>query len=264
VDEYLFLSVRNKNLFMKKVLWGLFLIMPVLVFGQLERNNQSGVLNIGFEYCYHIPGGDLKDRFGNTTGLGLKTEYLLKSNWSFSLEAAYLFGRTVKEDPIAGLRDQDNVFIGNNGVQAQGLSLRERVVYFGGSVGKLIPILKKNKRSGIKIELGAGLLQHKIRIQDDPESFVPIVGGDYKKGFDRLSNGLALRQFIGYQHHSNNRLINCYAGFEFTEGFTQNRRSYNFDTMSADDTKRFDMMTGFKVGWILPFFIGEQGEEVFY
>jgi hypothetical protein len=263
VAEYLLLSVRNKNTFMKNVLCGLFLMIPLLVFAQLERNNESSVLNFGFEYGFQAPGGDLQDRFGRSSGLGLKAEYLLKANWSFSMEGFFLFGRTVKEDPLDALRDQDGLLIGNNGSQAR-LFLRERGFYFGASIGKLVPVLKNNKRSGVKIELGVGLLQHKIRIQDDPDSFVPIVAGDYKKGFDKLSNGLALRQFIGYQHMSKNRLINCYAGFEFTEGFTQNRRSYNYDTMTADDTKRFDMLTGFKVGWILPFFIGEAGEEVFY
>ena len=248
---------------MKNVLLSLSLVIPVLVFGQLERNNEDAVLNFGIEYGYQTSGADLNDRFGSSFGLGMKLEYLLKTNWSFSIESSFLFGRTVKEDPISVLRDKDSLLIGNNGAPAS-LLLRQRGFYVGGSVGKIFPVLKNNKRSGIKVELGIGLFQHKIRIQDDPESFVPVVAGDYKKGFDRLSNGLALRQFIGYQHHSKNRLINCYAGIQFIEGFTQNRRSYNFDTMMADDTKRFDMLTGFKVGWILPFYIGEKGEEVYY
>lgn len=215
------------------------------------------------EYGYQLPGGDLQDRFGTSTSLGGKLELLLKNNWAFSVDGYFSFGRIVKEDPLTPLRDSDNVLIGTNFSQAS-ILLRQRGFYLGASVGRLFSISKKNKRSGIKIELGVGLLQHKIRIQDDPESFVPILSGDYKKGYDRLTNGLALRQFIGYQYHSRNRLINCYAGFEFTEAFTQNRRSYNFDTMAADETKRLDILTGFKIGWILPFYIGETAEDIYY
>lgn len=247
-----------------KIVWSsLFLLIPLFAISQIERSNEDGVLNLGLEYGFQVPGGDLADRFGRSGGLGLKMEYLFKSNWSLSLETNFYFGRFVKEDPLKDLRDPDSLFIGNNSSQSQ-LVLRERGIYFGGTVGKLIPVLKNNKRSGIKIELGVGLLQHKIRLQDDPESFVPIAGGDYKKGFDRLSNGLAFRQFIGYQHLAKNRLINCYAGFEFIQAFTQNRRSYNFDIMGPDDTERFDTLTGFKVGWILPFYIFEKGEDVYY
>ena len=248
---------------MKNVLLSILLIFPLCLFGQLEKTNKDGVLNLGFEYGFQKPGGDLSDRFGSSGAFGIKMEYLTKSNWSFGAEYSFIYGRFVKDDPIAALRDQDSLFIGNNGGQAAP-ALRQRAFYIGGFLGKLIPVSKKNKRSGIKIDLGVGLLQHKIRIQDDPESFVPVIAGDNKKGFDRLSNGLSFRQFIGYQHLSNNRLINCYAGFEFTQAFTQNRRSYNYDIMGPDETKRFDSLFGFKVGWILPFYIGQAAEEVYY
>jgi len=248
---------------MKNTLLTLLLILPICLFAQMNRDNNVDVLNLGMEYGFHTPGGDLKDRFGGGSMLGGKLEYLLKNNWAFSVDGSFFFGRVVKEDPIDALRDSDSLFIGNNFSQAN-IFLRQRGFYVGASVGKLFPVLKKNKRSGIKVDFGIGLFQHKIRIQDDPESFVPILSGDYKKGYDRLSNGLALKQFIGYQHLAKNRLINCYAGFEFTEAFTQSRRSYNFDTRSADESKRVDILTGFKVGWILPFYIGETAEEIYY
>ncbi len=239
------------------------LILPLLVLGQGEQDNKNTILNLGFDYSFQIPGGDLKDRFGGSTGLGGKIEFLLKNNFSISGDGFFFFGRNVKEDPIASLRGRDGLFIATNFSQAN-IFLRERGFYMGGSIGKIFPVLKNNKRSGIKIDLGVGLFQHKIRIQDDPEAFVPIIANEYKKGFDRLSNGLALRQFVGYQHLSNNRLINFYVGFEFVQAFTQNRRSINFDTMASDDTRRFDLLSAFKIGWILPFYLGEKGEEIYY
>ncbi len=248
---------------MKNALLSLLLVIPMFVFGQQVRNNDVNVVNLGFEYGFHTPGGDLKDRFGWGSMLGGELEYLLKSNWSISIDASYIFGRRVFEDPINPLKGVDSLLIGNNFSQAT-IFLRQRGFYTGVSVGKLFPVSKRNKKSGIKVDLGVGLFQHKIRIQDDPESFVPILSGDYKKGYDRLTNGLALRQFVGYQHLANNRLLNVYAGFEFTQAFTQNRRTTNFDTMAPDNTKRLDLLSSFKVGWILPFYIGEKGEEIFY
>lgn len=248
---------------MRYIILSALLYLPLLVLGQQDRINDTDVLNLGFDYSFQVPGADLKDRFGSSTGLGGKLEYLFKNNLSLSVDGSFIFGRRVKEDPINSLRDSDSLFIGNNFSQAN-IFLRQRGFYMGFSVGKLFPILKNNKRSGIKVDLGVGLFQHKIRIQDDPESFVPIVAGEYKKGFDRLSNGLSLRQFIGYQHLANNRLINFYAGFEFIEAFTQNRRSINYDTMMVDETERFDLLTSFKIGWILPFYIGDKGEEIYY
>jgi len=249
---------------MKNICLVLFLLIPVLMTAQAERKNTANVLNLGMEYGTQIPGGDLDARFGRNGSIGGKFEFIFKSNWTLSIDGSFIFGRNVKEDPIAGLRDSDSLFIGANFIQAS-IFLRQRGFYMGTSVGKLIPINpKKNNRSGIKIDLGIGLLQHKIRIQDDPESFVPILTGDYKKGFDRLTNGLALRQFIGYEHLAKNRLINFYAGFEFTQSFTQNRRSFNFDTRSVDNEKRVDLLSGIKVGWILPFYVGETAEEIFY
>jgi hypothetical protein len=38
------------------------------------------------------------------------------------------------------------------------------------------------------------------------------------------------------------------------QGFTQNRRSYNFDEMKQDTEKRLDIFYGAKVSWILPLY----------
>lgn len=101
--------------------------------------------------------------------------------------------------------------------------------------------------------LGAGFLEHKIRIDVDKDD-VPELSGDYLKGYDRLTNGLALTEFIGYMHCGNNRLINFIFGFELTQAFTQNRRDFNFDQMKKDDNKRLDLLYGIKLGWFFPLY----------
>ena len=53
---------------------------------------------------------------------------------------------------------------------------------------------------------------------------------------------------------NNKGTINFYFGFEFIQGFTQNRRDFNFDTMEKDDKKRNDFLNSFKVGWIFPLY----------
>ena len=107
-------------------------------------------------------------------------------------------------------------------------------------------------------------MQHKIRIQDDPESPVASLTNEYKKGYDRLTNGWSLNQFVGYQYFAKNKRINFYAGIESTQGFTQNVRGYNFDTKSYDNESRLDVLYGLRIGWIVPFYLGETGEDEWY
>jgi hypothetical protein len=139
-----------------------------------------------------------------------------------------------------------------------------RGFYAGLHIGKLFSIGLSNPRSGIRLGLGAGLLQHKIRIQDDPFKSVPQLSGEYKKGYDRLTNGFTITETVGYQVLSKNRRINLFAGFEFTQAFTQNRRDYNFDTMEKDENPRLDLLSGFRVSWILPFYFGKEADEIYY
>ena len=94
-------------------------------------------------------------------------------------------------------------------------------------------------------------MMHKIRIESLYDA-VPQLEGDYRKGYDKLTTGFSSMQFIGYLYQANVRLLKFYAGFEFTQGFTQNVRNYNFDTGGPENDSRIDLQYGFKVGWILP------------
>ena len=38
------------------------------------------------------------------------------------------------------------------------------------------------------------------------------------------------------------------------EGFTQNRRDWNYTEMMKDDKQRLDLLFGLKVGWMLPLY----------
>jgi len=229
-------------------------------FGQ----NNGGALLLTISYGNQSPQKDLKERFGNNLTVGFNLEYLTdKQNLIFGAQSSLIFGNIVKENVLSALQTEGGI-IYNNTFSTATVDLRQRGTYSGLYVGKLFGLLKENKRSGIRVQLGAGLLQHKIRIQVDPNSFVTELSKERIKGYDRLTNGLALQQFIGYQHHSKNRLINFYAGFEFIEGFTKNRRDINVDTGLTDTAERLDLLVGFRLGWTLPFYIGEKPDTIYY
>ena len=258
----------HTDMLLSKRFSALFLILFCFIFpqwlaAQNSQENTSSMLGLTITYGFQFPAGDLSDRFGRNSSVGGSLDYLTeKGNLIFGIKGGILFGNIVKENVLTSI-SPSGILTGNNQVQAN-VVLRQRGLYTSALFGKLFALLKNNKRSGIRATIGLGLLQHKIRVQEDPESFTPQIAGDYAKGYDRLSNGLAITEFIGYQHLSKNRLINFYAGFEFMQGFTKNRRSVNFDTMSKDDTSRTDLLLGFKMGWTLPFYIGDNPEEIFY
>ena len=110
---------------------------------------------------------------------------------------------------------------------------------------------------------GIGFLQHKKRIEVTG-NVVPELTRDYRKGYDRLSNGPAITQFIGYHYLSNRRLINFFGGFEAIAALTKNRRGYNYDTMEYDNKQRFDLLYGIRFGWIIPLYKKKPKEFYFY
>lgn len=241
--------------------------LPLFLWGQQTGKyalNKGNALLLKISYAGHRPGGDLADRFGNNFSAGLGADLVTsKGNWLFGADFNYLFGGQVKEDVLASLRTPEGFIIGNNRSYAD-IQLRERGFYAGAHAGKLFSIGLPNPRSGIRATVGAGLLQHKIRIQGDPSSGVPQLDNDYKKGYDRLSNGLALTEFIGYQVMSMDKRVNFYIGFEFTQAFTMSRRDFNFDTRAKDETERNDLLFGIRVGWAIPIYFGQEAGEVFY
>lgn len=248
---------------MHKILTFSFLLFSITFLSAQRGQNDGRVLGVTFSYAYHIPIGDIADRFGNNFSVGGGLDYLTKNNFILGTQANIHFGNEVKEDILTMFTQDDPIIYGDFG-QASSLVLRQRGLYLDGHIGKLFPVNKLNKRSGIRATIGLGLFQHKIRIQDDPQVVVSYLRGDYKKGYDRLTNGLAITQFIGYQHLAKDRRVNFYAGLEFTQAFTQSRRDFNFDTFEKEEGTRFDGLIGFKLGWILPFYLNDDPNELFY
>jgi hypothetical protein len=179
--------------------------------------------------------------------------YKDKKNWIYGLTGGALFGSEVNQENLLQTIATDNgQIIGLDGLYAD-VRVFERGYHIAATFGKIFPFKKPNPNSGIMITAGPGFLQHKIRIETIGNT-VPQLQGEYLKGYDYLTNGLELREFIGYTYFSNRQLLNFLFGLEFIQGFTSNRRDYNFDNPQLDDKDRLDLFYGIKLGWILPFY----------
>lgn len=240
--------------------WIFFLLMSNPLSGQ---TGQKSWLIPQIRYGFNWSAADLADRFGqhNSLGLGLGFRMADKA-WQFDLSFDYAFGNQVKEDVIATLRSPEGFIYGNDKSIAN-IQLRQRGFLLVGKVGRNFSLSKKDKPHFLLISTGVGLLQHKVRIQDDPARFVPQLSEPYKKGYDQLSNGLALQQIIAFQRFAPNTGSNYYIGLELVESFTKNRRSVNFDSQTKDDKNRLDVVIGIRLGWMIPIEMGD-GSSIYY
>lgn len=234
----------------------LFFFILKISFSQGVNDTSIFVPMCKFSYAFQIPGGDLANRFGYNSNIGAEFSIKTKTNWILGLEGFFLFGDMVKETfMFDSLRSTNGEIINEFGEYAN-IILYERGFYFGANLGKLIPIWGPNTNSGIIISGGAGLLQHKIRIENEGNN-TPSINGKYIKGYDRLSNGLAAKIFIGYLYLGKRKLKNFTVGFEFYQAWSKNRRDINFDTMQKDDKLRKDLLYSVKLSWVLPIYVGK-------
>lgn len=242
---------------MSKKLTGI--LTAILLHACLETKAQSNIRDssiamhiVSIGYTIQLPAGDLADRFGFSSMVGGSYAYKLKNNWILSLNGGFIFGDQLKEDSILNnIANEDGLILGNDGNFAS-INLYERGIHFSLTAGKLFPFKKPNPNSGIIIQAGPSFLQHKIRIETSEG--VPQLNNEYKKGYDRLTNGIGLNESVTYVYFGNKYLVNFYFGLDLIQSFTKNRRDFNFDTMSKDDSSRIDLLFGFKAGWMLPLY----------
>ena len=193
------------------------------------------------------------ERFGTNASVGGHYGFKLKSNWTFDASVGFLFGNDVKEPGhMSNIYTAQGAIIGVDGRYAD-VRIFERGYHVSLNFGRLFCLQKPNPNSGIQVNVGAGFLQHKIKIEVI-ENTVAQLNDDYIQGYDRLANGWMLKEFIGYRYHGNKKLINFLVGFEFIQGFTAGRRNWNFDTQEPGDEERTDLLYGIKVGWMVPLY----------
>lgn len=235
----------------------LALLLPALLVnsslrGQDRADSVLSAFAFTASYGYQVPGGDMAKRFGNNSNAGVAFWYKSHKNFISNVQWTYLFGEKLFETGILdSIMTADGYLIDKEG-KTSDIRKFERGFTLNASAGKIFNgFLSPNPNSGIMLMGGAGILQHKIRIIDNG-SRSPQLAGDYLKGYDRLTSGLAFTEFLGYWYMGKKRYINFYAGFEAVQGFTKSRRSWDFDLMRADTQRRTDLLWGFRAGWIIP------------
>ncbi len=252
----------------KQIIFSLALMLfaQLLLFAQVEDKKAYSVENIPFvrfQYSYHAPAGDFEARYGNSNEVGGAFGFKTIKNWLFEIEGGYHFTKQVKTQ---GLLD-DVLNKAGDATDSDGelvrITYELRGLSFFATAGKIIPLNQKQKNSGLLLQVGAGYLQHRIKV-DWRDGKVYQFSDERLKGYDRLHTGFATKQFIGYKYFGNNNIVNFYAGLEFKQAFTKNRRKYNYDTKSYDTGSKFDFLYGIRVGWMIPFRSRESEEFYIY
>ena len=242
------------NRILTLILTGLLLV-PFISRGQSNVKDSSLMIPmLHVSYAYMLPGADMADRFGGNSSIGGGVNLKFKKNWLIGADFNYLFGNKVKgADSLFSSIETEDGFIINRDGELDAPLVFERGYYISLRFGKLFPIWSPNKNSGPFVMASAGYFQHKIRIEN-ANNTIPQVTGDYKKGYDKLSSGIGISEFIGYMYFGNSRFVSFYGGFEFTQAFTRSRRTYDFNLRGYDATKRLDVLYAVKIGWIIPFY----------
>lgn len=248
---------------MKKIVFIIiFLSITYFTYGQ-RLVDSAKTLSLIAHYSFDFPALDMKDRYGNNNGVGAELSYKTSKNVLFALDYNYIFGNNVKiEDSIfKGISTSDGFIIDQNGMYAE-VFCYERGFSVIAKAGYQFQLPTKYY-SGIQVMGGGGFLQHKIRIENR-ENVAPQIIGDYAKGYDYLRNGPAGYLYVGYVFHANQKIIKFTAGFDCLFAFTQSRRDYLFPIQGPDKGTHFDMIYGFKLGWIINLYKSNKTENKKY
>jgi hypothetical protein len=210
------------------------------------------VVIVGVHIEGDIPLGDMQNRFGSNMSAGMPILYKTSKNLIFGVDGNFFFGGNVKENPLNYMYTSQGTITDGSGNPGR-FRLNERGFSSYAVIGTVVNKLGPNKNSGLMLYMGFGYMEHKINIYDVGKS-LPQIYGNLKKGYDRLTGGLATEQFIGYMYLAKNRLANCYAGISIQEGFTTGLRGYQYDTMQPDSQRRLDILVGLRLGWMLPIY----------
>jgi len=229
------------------------LMLPLILLWStsIVAQNIKRINLLEFKYGFHVPSGDLGERFGSSSDIGATIQSVsVASRLFFGVEGMYFFGNNVKEDVLTQLRAFDGTIIGINGAPAD-VNLKERGFYLGVNAGKIFPTTSnKNKLTGIRAQIGGGLLQHKIRVQDNAET-VTALSEDYLPGYDRLSNGPAVHLGLGYHYQSPTGNFHFHIMGDLYGAQTVSRRDLDYPSGQYLDTKRTDVFAGASIAYVV-------------
>ncbi len=240
----------------KCLLISLFVFWAHLLSAQTRVGVADSVLLAGLvqlEYGAVMPLADLADRFGFHSDIGLQVSIKNRRNLLLGGGMQFYFGSQVREDSILDpLKNSNGYLIGSDGFQYTP-NLFMRGWSFSVHAGKVTGLGAVNPNSGVVLLGALGFLQHRIDLNFEKD-FLPQLTGDYEKGYDRLANGLFIRQYVGYLYSGSERFLNVKVGLELTEALTAPRRDVDLDSGQKPSGNRLDVQAALKVAWVLPIY----------
>ena len=258
---------------MKKIAL-LFVFLSILTasFAQLTKrlnkelvDSTTTIVWLEANFSYQLPVGYLAETFKGNFNIGTGFTYKTSKNWTWNINFNYMFGSKLS----CGLRDVLGPMVNSNGDILDGYGMKATLGVEGrywdlaAGFGKIFPVTKKMRNSGIWIQGNFGYLSHKIHFTDN-DHLIDQLDGDYRKGYDRRSAGFYMSQFIGYIHLGKVRVASFYGGIEIYEMWTAPTRNWNFVTGATSSAKKFSALFGVKVGWIIPLYEKKRTEIYYY
>lgn len=244
-----------------------YAVLSLLLFGysfnSTAQHKDSASSGFMFELSYagQFPGGELGQLFGFNSNVQGGIYYKTQSNWIYGTSFAYFFGNQLRyTGTLDSLSTSNNNLIANDG-NYPGITYFERGFDIQLTVGKLFPV-SLNRNSGILITFSAGYLQYHMDIES-PSDWTPQITGSYLQGYQHLTAGVCATEFIGYQYISKRQFLAFFAGFEFTEAMAK-ALQFDFETETKNPDYKFSMLSGLRVGWILPILHDNTKKLTFY
>jgi hypothetical protein len=135
---------------MKQSLFILLFLQSFVSFAQ--RNVKDSSIStplVGVHYGGNWTGGDLANRYGYFSHIGINAGYKFISNWYLGIDANFMFSNQTRMTGIFDhLTDDKGNITDINGDIAKVL-VYPRGMNVNATVGRLIPVLSPNKNSGI-------------------------------------------------------------------------------------------------------------------
>lgn len=226
------------------------------------RDTSIGITMFRPTASFNLPMGEVMKRTGFYYSIGGGVLNKTASQWLYGAEA-YFFngGKVLEKDHLNNLINSSGGITAQDGLHAD-MNRYFRGFSVMGQFGRLFPVGKPNMNSGFFVLLGAGYIQHKIRTEIRQNN-VWQLAKPYDKGYDRLSGGFNLSQFVGYQMINNRKTITFFLGLEMNQGITRSYRKFNYDTQLPDTRWMYMGSFAVKGGWMFNVYHRKQTNEYY-
>lgn len=226
-----------------------------------QRDSASSGFMFELSYAGQFPGGQMAQFFGFNSNVQGGMYYKTQDNWIYGASFAYFFGNQIKNGTILdSIATQNGNLLANDGNYTS-VSYFEKGFDIQLTIGKVFP-LSKNRNSGLLFTFSAGYLQYHIDIET-PIDWTPQVSGSYLQGYEHLTAGVCATEFLGYQYISKRKYLALFGGLEFTEVMAK-ALQFDFESGTKNPNYKFSMLSGIRVGWILPILQDNTKQPTFY